>query len=179
MAADFAFSDYTPKMIFSYRSETEIIHFLTPECHTNKMIPRMFRPFWWARHPHIRRRDDSADWQLPCQSLTQPAFSSVVKLISWVIPSLAAHQYVCAQTSVSVAKTCPWLIPDLVLYTFIIFLFSIIRSNRCQAPFLQNMSDHLWRVLVVLKCFIYFRAISKPSGITASIDCICDCMCFS
>ena len=39
------FSDYTPKMIFSYVSETAIIHFLTPECHTNKMIPHMFRPF--------------------------------------------------------------------------------------------------------------------------------------
>ena len=45
MASDFAFSDYTPKMIFSYVSETAIIHFLTPECHTNKMIPHMFRPF--------------------------------------------------------------------------------------------------------------------------------------
>ena len=39
------FSDYTPKMIFSYVSETEIIDFLTPECHTNKMIRHMFRPF--------------------------------------------------------------------------------------------------------------------------------------
>ena len=42
MASDFAFSDYTPKMIFSYVSETAIIHFLTPECHMNKMIPHMF-----------------------------------------------------------------------------------------------------------------------------------------
>ena len=45
MASEFAFSDYTPKMIFSYLSETAIIHFLTPEYQTNKMIPHMFRPF--------------------------------------------------------------------------------------------------------------------------------------
>ena len=70
-SSDFAFSDYTPKMIFSYVSETEIIDFLTPECHTNKMIPHMFRPFWWVRHPQIRRRDDSlmSEWRLCLWSL--------------------------------------------------------------------------------------------------------------
>ena len=41
----FAYSDYTPKMVYSYPSETAIIHILTPGCHTNKMIPHMFCPF--------------------------------------------------------------------------------------------------------------------------------------
>ena len=42
-----------PKILFSYPSETAIIHFLTPEYHTNKTIPHYVWPFWWAR-PHFR-----------------------------------------------------------------------------------------------------------------------------